>query len=477
MDAGGRGRGSATIRAPMSIVTRFAPSPTGLLHIGGVRTALFSWLQARRHGGKFILRIEDTDRERSTDAAVRVIVDGMHWLGLDSDEGPYYQTQRFDRYRAVIREMLAAGTAYHCYCSKEELEQMRAEQTARKEKPRYDGRCRDRQAPVAGVPPVVRFRNPTDGEVVVKDLVHGDIVFRNAELDDLIIARSDGTPTYNFCVVVDDADMGITHVIRGDDHINNTPRQMNMLTALGHVPPAYAHVPMILGPDGAKLSKRHGAVSVLQYEEEGYLPDALLNYLVRLGWSHGDQEIFTREEMIALFDIGDVNKAASAFNPEKLLWLNQQHLMRARPSAVARYLKPHLARLGLPTDNEALIEGVIVAQRERTKTLKEMALASRFFFTDAVDYDAKAVAKHLTADARAMLVTLRERLAALATWDAPAIHAAIETFAAELALGLGKIAQPLRVAVSGGTVSPPIDQTLALLGRARTLARLEPGRY
>jgi glutamyl-tRNA synthetase len=457
----------------MSIITRFAPSPTGLLHIGGVRTALFSWLQARRHGGQFILRVEDTDRERSTDEAVRVIVEGMRWLGLDHDLGPYYQTQRFDRYREVIGQMLAAGTAYHCFCSKEDLEQMRAEQTARKEKPRYDGRCRDRKTTPAGVAPVVRFRNPLDGEVVVRDQVHGDIVFRNAELDDLIIARSDGTPTYNFCVVVDDSDMGVTHVIRGDDHINNTPRQMNMLTALGYTPPAYAHVPMILGPDGAKLSKRHGAVSVLQYEEEGYLPDALLNYLVRLGWSHGDQEIFTREEMIALFDIADVNKAASAFNPEKLLWLNQQHLMRAAPAKVAPYLKPHLARLGLPVADDRLIEGVILAQRERTKTLKEMAQASRFFFADEIEFDAKAVAKHLTADAKAALGALRERLAALATWEAPAIHGVIEALAGELGVGLGKIAQPVRVAVSGGTVSPPIDQTLALLGRERTLARLE----
>jgi glutamyl-tRNA synthetase len=456
----------------MSIVTRFAPSPTGLLHIGGVRTALFSWLQARRHGGKFILRVEDTDRERSTDEAVRVIVEGMQWLGLDADEGPYYQTQRFDRYREVIGQMLAAGSAYHCYCSKEELEQMRAAQTARKEKPRYDGRCRNRETPLPGVAPVVRFRNPLDGEVVVKDLVHGDIVFRNTELDDLIIARADGTPTYNFCVVVDDADMGVTHVIRGDDHINNTPRQMNMLLALGVTPPAYAHVPMILGPDGAKLSKRHGAVSVLQYEEEGYLPDALLNYLVRLGWSHGDQEIFTREEMIALFDITDVNKAASAFNPEKLLWLNQQHMMRAEPAQVAPYLKPHLARLGLATDDDRLIEGVILAQRERTKTLKDMAQASRFFFTDSIEFDAKAVAKHLTAETKGFLATLRERLAALPSWDAPAIHAAIETLAAELGVGLGKVAQPVRVAVTGGTISPPIDQTLNLLGRERTMLRL-----
>ncbi len=337
----------------MTVVTRFAPSPTGLLHIGGVRTALFSWLYARKHGGRFILRIEDTDRERSTDEAVRVILEGMNWLGLEADEGPYYQTQRFDRYEAVIGQLLAAGKAYHCYCSKEELEAMRAEQMARKEKPRYDGRWRDRKALVAGlaptgaVAPVVRFRNPLEGNVVVHDLVHGDIIFRNAELDDLIIARSDGTPTYNFCVVVDDSDMGVTHVIRGDDHLNNTPRQMNMLAALGAKLPVYAHVPMILGPDGAKLSKRHGAVSVLQYEEEGYLPDALLNYLVRLGWSHGDQEIFTREEMITLFDIADVNKAASAFNPEKLLWLNQQHLMRAAPADIVPYLQSHLRRLGI----------------------------------------------------------------------------------------------------------------------------------
>ncbi|NDD75793.1 MAG: glutamate--tRNA ligase, partial [Gammaproteobacteria bacterium] len=296
----------------MAVVTRFAPSPTGMLHIGGVRTALFCWLYARRHGGKFILRVEDTDRERSTDEAVRVILEGMSWLGLDADEGPYYQTQRFDRYRAVIAQWLAEGKAYRCYCTKEELEQLRAEQMARKEKPRYDGRWRDRTDSRPGVEPVIRFKNPLEGEVVVEDYVHGRVTFKNSELDDLVIARGDGTPTYNFCVVVDDADMGVTHVIRGDDHLNNTPRQMNMLAALGAKIPAYAHVPMILGPDGAKLSKRHGAVSVLQYEEDGYLPDALLNYLVRLGWSHGDQEIFTRAEMIAAFDIADVNKSASA---------------------------------------------------------------------------------------------------------------------------------------------------------------------
>jgi glutamyl-tRNA synthetase len=319
----------------------------------------------------------------------------------------------------------------------------------------------------------VRFRNPSDGAVIVEDLVHGPVTFQNIELDDLIIARSDGTPTYNFCVVVDDMDMEVTHVIRGDDHLNNTPRQMNMLLALGATPPVYAHVPMILGPDGAKLSKRHGAVSVLQYEEEGYLPDALLNYLVRLGWSHGDQEIFTREEMIAAFDIHDVNKAASAFNPEKLLWLNQQHMMRAQPADLIPHLQSQLKRLGLPSDDEALLEGVIVAQRERAKTMKEMAQNSRFFFTDALEMDPKAVAKHLTAAAMPVLQKVHERLTALTEWSAATIHSVLNDLATELQTGLGKVAQPLRVAVAGSAVSPPIDATLALLGRDRTLARID----
>src|SRR5580700_10330054 len=339
----------------MTVRTRFAPSPTGFLHIGGLRTALFCWLYARRHGGQFILRIEDTDLERSTEAAIQQILDGMEWAGLIQDEGPFFQTKRFERYKEVIDEMLAGGSAYRCYCSKEELEQMRAEQTARGEKPRYDGRWRERTDSLPGVAPVVRFKNPLAGEVVVDDVVHGRVVFQNAELDDLIIARSDGTPTYNFCVVVDDMDMEITHVIRGDDHLNNTPRQLNMLLALGARPPVYAHLPMILGQDGAKLSKRHGAVSVLQYQEEGFLPWALLNYLVRLGWAHGDQEVFTREEMIAAFDIKDVNKAASAFNPEKLLWLNQQHMMRAQPATLIPHLQSQLTRLGLHSDDPALL--------------------------------------------------------------------------------------------------------------------------
>jgi glutamyl-tRNA synthetase len=457
----------------MAVVTRFAPSPTGMLHVGGVRTALFSWLYARRMGGKFILRVEDTDRERSTEEAVRVILEGMAWLQLDADEGPYYQTQRFDRYKEVIRRMLAEGTAYHCYCTKQELDEMREQQVARKEKPRYTGICRDRTTPREGVQPVVRFRNPADGAVVVQDLVHGAVTFQNTELDDLIIARSDGTPTYNFCVVVDDMDMGVTHVIRGDDHLNNTPRQMNMLMALGAKPPVYAHVPMILGPDGAKLSKRHGAVSVLQYEEEGYLPDALLNYLVRLGWSHGDQEIFTREEMIAAFDIHDVNKAASAFNPEKLLWLNQQHMMRAEPASLVPYLQSQLSLLGLHSDDKQLVEGVIVAQRERAKTMKEMAQNSRFFFIDTVEMDPKAAAKHLTPAALPVLQQVRDRLAALTVWSAATVHTALNDLAAELQTGLGKVAQPVRVAVAGSAVSPPIDATLALLGRERTLARID----
>jgi glutamyl-tRNA synthetase len=458
----------------MNVITRFAPSPTGLLHIGGVRTALFSWLYARRMGGKFILRIEDTDLERSTPEAVQVILEGMKWLDLEHDLGPYYQTQRFDRYGQVIADMLRAGTAYHCYCSKEELDAMRADQQAHKEKPRYDGRCRHGKGPgpASGRPPVVRFKNPEEGATVVEDVVHGAVTFQNKELDDLIIARSDGTPTYNFCVVVDDADMGVTHVIRGDDHLNNTPRQLNMLLALGHRAPVYAHVPMILGPDGAKLSKRHGAVSVLHYQEEGYLPDALLNYLVRLGWSHGDQEVFTRAEMIAAFDVRDVNKAASAFNPEKLMWLNQQHMVRADPKDVVPHLRWQLARLGLESDDPALLEGIVVAQRERAKTLKEMAENSRFLFGEVVTIDPKAAEKHLTAEARVLLGELHRRLAALESWTAPTIHAVLEGLAQEQALGLGKVAQPLRVAVCGGTVSPPIDATLTLLGRERSLARL-----
>jgi glutamyl-tRNA synthetase len=458
---------------PMTVVTRFAPSPTGMLHVGGVRTALFSWLYARHTGGRFLLRVEDTDRERSTEEAVRVILEGMAWLGLEADDKVAFQSQRFDRYQVVLERMLQAGAAYRCYCTKAELDALRERQVARKEKPRYTGICRERTEPRPGVDPVVRFRNPLAGVVVVEDLVHGPVTFQNAELDDLIIARSDGTPTYNFSVVVDDMDMGITHVIRGDDHLNNTPRQMNMLQALGAPVPVYAHVPMILGPDGAKLSKRHGAVSVLQYEEDGYLPDALLNYLVRLGWSHGDQEVFTRAEMITAFDIHDVNKAASAFNPEKLLWLNQQHMVRAAPAALVPYLRAQLRRLGCDSSDQALLEGVILAQRERTKTMKEMAHNSRFFFIERIEIDAKAAAKYLSDEGRATLAHVRAQLDQLPQWNALAIHAALNDIAARLQSGLGKVAQPLRVAVTGSAVSPPIDVTLELLGRTRALERLD----
>lgn len=456
----------------MTVCTRFAPSPTGMLHIGGVRTALFSWLYARHHGGKFILRIEDTDRERSTDEATQVILDGMEWLGLTADAGPFYQTRRMERYREVIAQLLEEGKAYHCYCSKEELEEMRNRQLAAKQKPRYDGRWRERTDSVPGVAPVVRFKNPLTGSVVVDDAIHGRVVFDNAELDDLIIARSDGTPTYNFCVVVDDWDMQVTHVIRGDDHLNNTPRQINMLQALGAASPVYAHVPMILGADGAKLSKRHGAVSVLQYREEGYLPEALLNYLVRLGWSAGDQEIFSIDEMIRLFDIKDVNKSASAFNPDKLLWLNQQHMLRSTPEHLAIYLKPQLAALGVEVSDPAKLAAVAKVQQERAKTLKEMAQNSAFFFREFESYDDKAAKKNLTAESVPVLEAVRTALAGLPDWRASAIHEAVNQVAAAHNVGLGKVAQPIRVAVSGTAVSPPIDATLEVLGRDTTLARM-----
>jgi glutamyl-tRNA synthetase len=419
-----------------------------------------------------VLRIEDTDLERSTSAAIQQILDGLEWAELIHDEGPFYQTKRFDRYKEVIEELLAEGKAYRCYCSKQELEQMRAQQTARGEKPRYDGRWRERTDSLPDVAPVVRFKNPLVGEVVVDDVVHGRVVFQNTELDDLIIARSDGTPTYNFCVVVDDMDMQITHVIRGDDHLNNTPRQLNMLLALGAKPPIYAHLPMILGSDGAKLSKRHGAVSVLEYRDQGFLPEAVLNYLVRLGWSHGDQEIFSIEEMVSLFDIRDVNKSASAFDVEKLAWLNQQHMMRAPASRIAPVLRWHLERQGVQAADEGQLEQIVLAQRERAKTLLEMASNSVFFFRAPAAYDEKAVHKHVTAEVPALLAETSAALDRLADWTAPAIHEVISSVAAAKGFALGKLAQPLRLAVCGGTVSPPIDATLAILGRSEALSRL-----
>jgi glutamyl-tRNA synthetase len=460
----------------MSVRTRFAPSPTGFLHIGGLRTALFCWLYARRHGGQFVLRIEDTDLERSTDHAIQQILDGMEWAGLNHDEGPFYQTKRFDRYKEVIEEMLASGNAYRCYCTKEELEHMRAEQMARGDKPRYDGRWRERSDSRSGVAPVIRFKNPLSGEVAVQDAVHGRVVFQNSELDDLIIARSDGTPTYNFCVVVDDMDMRITHVIRGDDHLNNTPRQMNMLLALGHAPPVYAHLPMILGSDGAKLSKRHGAVSVLQYRDEGFLPEAVLNYLVRLGWSHGDQEFFSIEEMIRLFDIAAVNKSASAFDAEKLAWLNQQHMMRASPARIVSVLRWQLERAGVETADEGRLEKIVIVQRERAKTVHEMALNSLFFFRAPESYDDKAVRKHVTPEIRETLTQAAQALKDLGGWTAESVHAVLNEVCTAKGINLGKLAQPIRIAVCGGTISPPIDATLAILGKDESLARLDKAR-
>ncbi|HEX7045316.1 MAG TPA: glutamate--tRNA ligase [Burkholderiales bacterium] len=457
----------------MTVRTRFAPSPTGYLHIGGARTALFCWLYARKHGGKFILRIEDTDLERSTAESVNAILEGMTWLGLEYDEGPFFQTKRFPRYREVIEQMLREGKAYYCYCSKERLEQLRAEQMARKEKPRYDGLCRSGVPnPPPGVKPVVRFKNPQSGAVVVEDLIRGRVVFQNSELDDLIIARADGSPTYNFTVVVDDMDMNITHVIRGDDHLNNTPRQMNMLEALGAKPPVYAHVPMILGPDGSRLSKRHGAVSVMQYREDGYLPEALLNYLVRLGWSHGDQEIFSIDEMIALFDVKDVHSSAASVNPDKLLWLNQHYIKTSDPAHVAHHLSYHLGKLGVdPAQGPPLVE-VVKAQRERAKTLVEMAQNSAFFYREPEGYDEKAAAKHLKPEIAPALAALAKAIEALDEWTPAALHGVVERTAQGNGLDFGKLAQPVRVAVTGRAVSPPIDVTLHLLGRERTLARL-----
>jgi glutamyl-tRNA synthetase len=457
----------------MSIRTRFAPSPTGYLHIGGARTALFSWLYARKNEGCFILRIEDTDLERSTPESVQAILDGMQWLGLDADEGPYYQTQRFDRYSQVIDQLLESGRAYHCYCSKERLDTLRENQMTAKEKPRYDGLCRDRRDKPEGVQPVVRFRNPRGGTVVISDLIRGPVEVSNDELDDLIIARSDGSPTYNLTVVVDDLDMGITHVIRGDDHLNNAPRQINILKALGAEPPLYAHVPMILGADGKRLSKRHGAVSVMQYEEEGFLPQALLNYLVRLGWSSGDREIFSVEEMIGLFDLAGINKAASTFNPEKLLWINEQYIKSMAANELAERLLPYMRRAGLDINNGPPLAEVVEALRDRCKTLVEMAGSSRCYYADFERFDENAAKKHLRPVVKQPLQRVRQLLTALSGWRAQAIHECIEQAAAELEVGLGKVGQPLRVAVTGSSASPAIDITLQLVGRHRSLQRID----
>lgn len=458
----------------MSVVTRFPPSPTGFLHIGSARTALYNWLFARRHGGRFVLRLEDTDRERSTEEAVAAIREGLAWLGLDHDEGPYYQTQRFERYGEVIAQLLDEDKAYHCYCSRERLQQLRKAQMAAKEKPRYDGHCRDNpDAGQSGDPPVVRFRTPLDGFIDIDDNVRGRVSIQNSELDDLIITRGDGSPTYHLTVVVDDIDMNVTHVIRGDDHLNNTPRQIHILEALGAERPVYAHIPMINGADGKKLSKRHGALSVLYYRDEGFLPEALLNYLARLGWSHGDQEVFTRDDMTASFDIEGINKSAANFDLEKLLWVNQQHIQTSPLAELVPYVEPFFDRAGIDTADQAQLEAVIDAQRTRAKTLVEMAEKSQPFFGELEEFDESAAKKHLRPVAVAPLRDLRERLKTLEPWACDALHALVEEIAAARELKLGKIAQPLRVAVTGSAASPSIDVTLQLIGREQCIARLD----
>jgi glutamyl-tRNA synthetase len=427
--------------------TRFAPSPTGYLHVGGARTALFCYLEARARNGVFILRIEDTDLERSTPESVQAILDGMEWLGLNYDEGPFYQTQRFDRYADVVQQLLDEGKAYHCYCSKERIEGIREEQKNAGLKPRYDGQCRNGAEPVR-------------------------ISISNTELDDLVIARPDGSPTYNFTVVVDDMDMKVSLVIRGDDHINNTPRQINIYRALGAELPEFAHVPMILGDDGARLSKRHGAVGVLQYREDGYLPQALLNYLVRLGWSHGDQEVFSLQEMIDLFDIRQVNRKASAFSTDKLDWLNQHYMKTLPAEEVAEHLAWYFAKAGINPANGPALADLVSVQADRVKTLREMTDQSRIFYQDYDEFDAGAAKKHLRPVAEEPLRAIGNRLADLEIWEPERLDQVVRITAGELEVGMGKIAQPLRVALTGTAVSPSIDKTLWLVGRERSLARI-----
>lgn len=456
----------------MKVKTRFAPSPTGFLHVGGARTALYSWLHAKNTGGEFVLRIEDTDIARSTPEAVDAILEGMTWMGLTWDEGPYYQTKRFDRYKEIIAQMLADGTAYKCYCSKERVNTLREEQEKAGLAARYDGKCRDLETDETDAPYVVRFKNPKEGSVKFEDHVRDHIEFSNSELDDLIIQRTDGTPTYNFCVVVDDWDMGITHVVRGEDHINNTPRQINILKALNAPLPEYAHVAMILGDDGAKLSKRHGAVSVMQYRDEGYLPEALKNYLVRLGWSHGDQEIFSEQEMIDLFSLDAINKAPSAFNTDKLLWLNQHYIKTLDPAYVAEHLVWHMENQKIDTSKGPALSEIVTALSERAKTLVELAASSRYFFEEYEEFDAAAAKKHLRPVAKEALELVQQKLSALEEWSDPALHTAIQDTADQLEIGMGKVGMPLRVAITGAGQSPSLDVTLRLIGKERSIARI-----
>jgi len=458
-----------------SVRTRFAPSPTGFLHLGGARTALFNYLFTRHCGGVFILRVEDTDRERSTAAAMDEILESLRWLGLEWDEGPYFQSERGVLYRAHAERLLAEGNAYRCYCTAAELEEQRQTAQAAGRKPMYDRRCRAlADAPETDTPFTIRFKAPLSGETVVSDAIRGNVVFQNAELDDLIIVRSDGTPTYNFCVVVDDASMGITHNIRGEDHLPNTPKQVLMYQALGYPPPLFAHVPLVLGLDRARLSKRHGATSVLSYREQGYLPAAINNYLVRLGWSHGDQEIFTPAELIDAFTLEALGSSAGVFNPEKLEWVNAQHLRRIPPAELAQLVKPFIAARGwtIPGD-DAWLERMVVTLQERAKTLVELVELAAYYFVDEVAIEPAAAAKHLGKANLDAVRDLRAALAALPEWTVDAIKQAFEAVLARHQLALGKLAQPVRVALTGGTVSPGIFEVAEVIGRDRVLARLD----
>ena len=459
----------------MTVRTRFAPSPTGYLHIGGARTALFSWAYARKHGGKFILRIEDTDLERSTPESTQAILDAMAWLKLDYDEGPFYQMQRLDRYREIVEQLLRSGKAYNCYASKEELDAMRDGQRARGEKPRYDGRWRPDiaagKAIPSGIKPVVRFRNPDDGDVTWNDLVKGPITFANQELDDLVIMRTDGVPTYNFGVVVDDIDMAMTHIIRGDDHVNNTPRQINIFRALDADMPEFGHVPMILGGDGERLSKRHGAVSVMQYHDEGYLPRALLNYLARLGWAHGDEEIFNREQFVEWFDLAAISRSPARFDQDKLLWLNQHYMKETSSVELAELIAPRLtARQCDASGDPKKLAAIIELLKPRANTLEQLADGAIYFYRPQPP-SASLVQEHLTPAINPVLAELAGRLKAI-SWTREEINRTLKELAAAHQLKLGQIAIPLRVAISGGTQTPSIDATVELIGRDAVIERI-----
>lgn len=460
-----------------NIRVRFAPSPTGHLHIGGARTALFNYLYAKHHGGTFILRIEDTDRTRSTDEYIEAIIEGMKWLDLDWQEGPFRQTDRFDVYRSYVEKLLLEGKAYRCYCSVEELEEHRQLAMATGRPQKYDGRCRDLKEPIPGRIPVVRFKTPQQGETVVDDLIRGAVVFENSQLDDLIILRSDNTPTYNFTVVVDDVDMRITHVIRGDDHLNNTPKQLHIYKALGYETPKFAHLPMILGADKSRLSKRHGATSVMAYYEMGFLPEALVNYLVRLGWSHGDQEVFTRKELIEYFSFENVGSAAAVFNPEKLLWLNQQYIIAADPAKLAELVVPFLVKEGIIAEefapDMAWLARAVKTLQERAKTLVELAKLLRYYIAEEIIFDDKAKEKFLNEKSLQLLVELKDALSASSDFSHAGLEPIFKGVVEKHGVKLGALAQPVRVAMTGGTESPGIYEVLEVLGKEKTLQRLE----